>query len=671
MGLVLGVLWVFSSNSFANSVHIYSGQFDLRIPAKPANPNEPDSRGWMNDAVINVPEHLTISDLDVCINLTHTNVIDLQIFLQSPTGKTICLNMFDVYDLDKFPVGENYKDFKDTIFDDEAQAFVKEGEAPFTDRFRPIEPYRLSAFDGQDAFGLWRLRIYDAFYFDTGRLNSVELIITAVEPPKVTVPDVVGMAQADATSAIISAGLVVGAITQQYSDIVAPGSVLSQNPPPGVPVIANSAVDLVLSCNPSRRVVPPTVMTLAATDVGRTSVTLRGLVVDDGGEPCQYRFSYWKHGFWCCTGWSDPADSKTSGQVFCQQQTGVAAGSYYFAAQAKNSAGESQWGSSQTFTILRFTGRGGGTVDDPYIITNVYELQQIERDLTACYELGNNIDAYDTKTWNNGYGFTPIGRSIVPFEGAFDGKGHVIIGLHTSRPCICVGLFGCIAEQSQIRNVGLIDVTTTGYACVGGLVGFNAGAIEACYVGGSVNGTEQVGGLVGTNDGLITNCYCVAEVFGPQQESSIGGLVGVNRSGPLKNCYSAGKVGGPAQRWAGGGLVGRCSGQCSGSFWDIEASGQAISACGIGKITAEMQTWATFADAGWDFINIWTICDGFDYPKLAWQIKPGDKFCPACPELVERDGVDMLDFALFAARWGAVGGRDLEVLARNWLAGSR
>jgi hypothetical protein len=76
-----------------------------------------------------------------------------------------------------------------------------------------------------------------------------------------------------------------------------------------------------------------------------------------------------------------------------------------------------------------------------------------------------------------------------------------------------------------------------------------------------------------------------------------------------------------------------------------------------------MQTWGTFDAAGWDSLSIWTICDGFDYPKLAWQIRPGDEFCP--------DGIDMLDFALFAARWGAVDGRGLKVLANNWLSGSR
>lgn len=664
-------------SAVAGPVHTYAGSFNLLIPADPCS-----SKGWMGDpasrepkdAIIDVPDHFTISDIDVRITLTHTKAFDLQIFLQSPAGTRICLVMYNPYN--EYFEGENYTQ---TVFDDEAEIPIEQGKPPFTGRFKPREPYCLSAFDGQDCFGPWRLQIYDAFWADTGRLNSVELIITAVELPMVIVPDVVGMAQADAASAIISAGLVVGAITQQHSDILAPGYVLSQSPGAAVPLIAESPVDLVLSCGPPGPVVPPKVMTLAPTDVGRNIATLQGLVLDDGGEPCQYAFTYWTWSFWCCTGWSDPADCKTTGQLFFEQRTGLTAGTYYFSAQAKNSAGEGSSADVQTFTICGFTGSGGGTQNDPYIITNVYELQQIERDLTACYELASDIDASLAANWNHGYGFTPIGRYTAPFEGVFDGKGRVITGLLINRRCICVGLFGCTGGTSEIRNLGLSDVTVTGYACVGGLVGFNGGAIEACYVSGNVSGSTQVAGLVGTNNGLVTDSYSVANVSGPQQESCIGGLVGVNRSGPLKNCYSAGKVGGENS----GGLAGTSSGECTGCFWDIETSGRGVSACGIGKTTAEMQTWATFAAAGWSAKGVWTLCEHTGYPKLAWQIRPGDEFCP--------DGVDMLDFALFAARWkagkpgasgdggdsadlnqsGTVNAADLEILTSTWLTGGK
>ena len=52
-------------------------------------------------------------------------------------------------------------------------------------------------------------------------------------------------------------------------------------------------------------------------------------------------------------------------------------------------------------------------------------------------------------------------------------------------------------------------------------------------------------------------------------------------------------------------------------FWDIETSGQATSAVGTVKTTAEMQTESTFV--GWSFDTVWTIDEGKDYPRLWWE----------------------------------------------------
>ncbi len=764
---VLGVLLTFPLSCFGDSVRTYGGQYDLRIPA-----DTEDSRGWMNDAVVDVPDHLAICDVDVRISLTHTKAFDLRIFLQSPAGARICLNTYNPFS--EYFEGENYTQ---TVFDDEAEIPINQGQPPFTGRFRPRED-RLAAFDGEDCFGPWRLQIYDAFYMDTGNLNSFELFITVIEPATlsllqpnggevltagstctiswastgsvgnvlpeysidngatwapvnasdtgqagsydwqvpavdsnqclvrvsdannptlcdtsdslfaiapamVAVPDVVGMAQAEAASAIISAGLVVGSVTQDCDDTVPAGCVLGQNPPAGAMLAVNSAVDLVVSHSSPRTVRPPLVFTLGATNVTSTTATLWASVLDDGGEPCQYNFSYWTSTFCGGFAWSDDSDCRSTGQCFSIEVTGLAPGTYYFQGEARNSAGPTVWANPQSFIIIKpFRRSGSGTEDDPYIITSVYELQQVGNDPNAWYELGSDIDASDTNNWDSGYGFTPIGCYTAPFEGIFDGKQHVITRLHISRLGKCVGLFGYTGEQSRIRNVGLADVTVAGHACVGGLVGFNSGAIEACYVNGNISGSTQVGGLVGTNYGLITNCYSTASVSGGDPCESgnfIAGLVGRSPDGVLKNCFSTGRVSGKHC----GGLAAVCGGECTGCFWDIETSGQPTSACGIGKTTAEMQTWATFDAAGWSAKGGWTLCEHVDYPKLAWQIRPGDEFCP--------DGVDMVDFALFAARWkagkrdasgdggdsadfnqsGTVNATDLEILTSSWLTGGK
>ncbi len=130
----------------------------------------------MTDAVIDITDHFTIHDLDVQLNIIHTKVFDLQIFLKSPANSTICLNM---YNFDEYFDGENYTD---TIFDDEAPAPIENAAPPFTGRFKPRQGFSLDTFDGQSAFGQWRVRIYDARPADTGTLNNVSLIFTVPEP---------------------------------------------------------------------------------------------------------------------------------------------------------------------------------------------------------------------------------------------------------------------------------------------------------------------------------------------------------------------------------------------------------------------------------------------------------------------------------------------------------
>ena len=161
--------------AYAGPVYTYRGDFDLPIPDNPEN-----TSGWMADAIIDVPDHFTIHDLDVGISLTHTNVFDLQIFLQSPAETMLCLNM---YNYDEYFEGADYTR---TIFDDEAESPIEQASPPFTGRFRPIWPYELSQFDGQNAYGLWRLQIYDAWEWDTGTLNSFELIFAVPEPATAT-----------------------------------------------------------------------------------------------------------------------------------------------------------------------------------------------------------------------------------------------------------------------------------------------------------------------------------------------------------------------------------------------------------------------------------------------------------------------------------------------------
>jgi hypothetical protein len=84
-----------------------------------------------------------------------------------------------MYNFDEYFNGENYTL---TVFDDEAELSIEQGQPPFTGRFRPEPGNLLAIFDGLDAYGSWRLQIYDAYFADSGTLDRFELIITIPEP---------------------------------------------------------------------------------------------------------------------------------------------------------------------------------------------------------------------------------------------------------------------------------------------------------------------------------------------------------------------------------------------------------------------------------------------------------------------------------------------------------
>ncbi len=100
------------------------------------------------------------------------------------------------------------------------------------------------------------------------------LVLVACPPPnpdntqnKVTVPNVVGISESAARSAISAAGLRTGTVTNQHSATVPVGHVISQTPAAGTRVTPNSAVNLVVSLGPATVPVPNLVnMTLSAAE---------------------------------------------------------------------------------------------------------------------------------------------------------------------------------------------------------------------------------------------------------------------------------------------------------------------------------------------------------------------------------------------------------------------
>jgi len=327
---------------------------------------------------------------------------------------------------------------------------------------------------------------------------------------------------------------------------------------------------------------------------------------------------------------------------------------------------------------------GSGTINDPYIIYNVTDLQAVQNNLTAYYELANNIDASATSGWNGGLGFVPIGfghPQTNPFLGQFDGKEYTIDSLFINRPTAdFVGLFGStsVAESVVlIKNIKLTNANITGRSFVGALVGNSWAGIKNCSSTGSITGNglygigglvgylikdseelwssctvtatacdEEAGGLTGLVNQIVRKSYAIGNVTTNNTCKYVGGFAGRvsgechdcyargnatggqfvggfcgENDGAIENCYSTGV---PTGTTDVGGFCGENLQTITDCFWDIQTSGQSSSDGGTGKTTAEMKTLSTFLAVGWDIsASIWLLipeCNN-GYPCL-WNITP-------------------------------------------------
>ena len=222
------------------------------------------------------------------------------------------------------------------------------------------------------------------------------------------------------------------------------------------------------------------------------------------------------------------------------------------------------------------------------------------------------------------YGWPPIGDDLNYFNGQYDGQGHTISDLVVDlfEYEEGQGFFG-VTEGATIQNLGVVNITISGYLYVGGLIGYNGGShIDNCFSTGNIEGS-YAGGLIGFNDASwVSNSYSRCSVAG---ESPIGGLAGyIDSYSVISCCYSTGLVDERSVNYFGGLIGENLGGLVITSFWDIETSEQSTSDGGIGKTTAEMKTNTTFLDAGWD-TEIWNIGDGINdgYPYLDWQYPDG------------------------------------------------
>ena len=283
------------------------------------------------------------------------------------------------------------------------------------------------------------------------------------------------------------------------------------------------------------------------------------------------------------------------------------------------------------------------------LITTRAELEAMQPD--GDYRLANDIDL-SAAPW------TPLFSYLAPFVGILDGDGYLITGMQipnsaTDNTAFIRQLGITAVGGGLIKNLRLMDVSVwtvdtikmntaalvavnygtiqdcriSGAVSGGGYTGMltasHYGAIDRCFTEGTVsNHNPYLGALIGNNEpgAVVRNCYSTAQASG---YNHLGGLAGRNSSGKIIRCYSTGKVTGSSSL---GGLVGSKNTAApyedTGNFWDTQTSTRTISACGIGRTTAQMKTPSTFT--GWDFDAVWGIHPAVNngYPYLQGFFDP-------------------------------------------------
>lgn len=156
--------------------------------------------------------------------------------------------------------------------------------------------------------------------------------------------------------------------------------------------------------------------------------------------------------------------------------------------------------------------------------------------------------------------WTPIGNEEYPFEGRFDGKGHMIYGLLIKEEQNYQGLFGMCGLESRITNINVMCATiytSSSVSYVGTIAGKAEGVIDKCSVYSAFiyGGKEYIGGIAGEAN-IISNSFA---------KTWIGSSIGFSREQKAK-----------LEQYKGG-VAGRCGYLInSGGSSMLEVEGQYI-----------------------------------------------------------------------------------------------
>ncbi|WP_205522420.1 PEGA domain-containing protein [Natrinema versiforme] len=235
---------------------------------------------------------------------------------------------------------------------------------------------------------------------------------------------------------------------------------------------------------------------------------------------------------------------------------------------------------SDTTTILENMD-GSGTEDDPYVITDVYELQAVNANTSSHYVLGNDIDTNSTETWHPQENFTEqigeySGTDVGTYELTYAPISELTSVTDTDsgtelNASIVDAENGTIEVEESASAEIEIEYTTSEKIYKGfkpiefsgsdvGVIDGNGHTINGLYINqpnefgvglvttndGQITSLNlknvditggEVGAIAGKNAGEISSVSVTGEVTATGDYATAGSVAGVNTN-TIKNSYS-------------------------------------------------------------------------------------------------------------------------------------
>ncbi|MBQ2256847.1 MAG: leucine-rich repeat protein [Clostridia bacterium] len=294
-------------------------------------------------------------------------------------------------------------------------------------------------------------------------------------------------------------------------------------------------------------------------------------------------------------------------------------------------------------TIASSFAGGSGTKDDPYLISNGWELAYLAYQINygnaaqynnKYYALTADIDLNNVN-WDpigSIYNASGVGETSKSFIGHFDGRGFTVYNLFINASKYnfnrFFGLFGVVEAGGYIENVNVsncnidIDGDVKGQVCCGGIAGRIVTATVAnCTVNGKISASTsssgvRVGGIVGITfaRSVIADCHAEVTVRGYSSDNNAfaGGIAGNIEDTTIARCWANAKVsasGSGSVYVATGGIAGYAhtssviydcysSGSVSGSNRRVECRvGGVVGALGGATVTRCYSTCTVFSQS--------------------------------------------------------------------------